>query len=215
MSKKKKNREENVVKVNEKITWDNVREVYENAVKTYSLVVAGLMKIANKYKEEIDKVPNLRKILDGASKTLLDQKVLINGVALTHIEVCDKEDKNCFKIPNSPEVSEVLGIDFNPEVKELLVRFKTGPVNENDQEEVSKALNAILSYTAIMGNLYTILKNAIDVLVTELEKYMRSLPEDEAAKLEEKLKAEKEDAEVYDNLQKETEKAAVQIAKGE
>ena len=198
----KKNTNVTKKETKQKPMWDELKENYKNAVQTYKLTIQGLMRVGNKYKELVNRSEDLRRIIDGASKTLLGQKVILNGLALAHIELCKENKDDCFEIKNTPELAKVLGIDYDENVKVLNVRFKTGEINLNDEKELQKTIEIAYSYAGLLGNILITYKNFVSTFVTEAERIITNLPDDEREKIEKMLEEEKEELKEFENIDK-------------
>jgi len=145
-------------------TWEELEAVYKSTAQTYIISANYLKNMYNKYKELIDKNPNTKKILDGASKTLMDIKKMIDVLALTHVEPAkgDEPDTEVFPGPDGK-----------------LLKFKKGPIDEDDEKTIRNVIKTLIAYSNLNVNIFTTTKNAIACVLTDLEKILDSIEDEE------------------------------------
>ena len=186
MSKKPKNE---VKEVN----WKELETMYKSAAETFIISVNYLKNIYSKYKDLIDKNPNTKKILDGASNTLIGIKKIIDTTALSHIEEATEEDKKHTEVFEGPNGK--------------LLKFKSGPIDENDEKLVESVIKISMSYSNLISSIYTTTKNAIDSILTDLEKVLNEMTdEDERNKYLALLESDKKELKEGDNNGESTKK---------
>ena len=176
-----------VKKENRKATWEEVRDTYKSTVSVYLTASSYLKNFYNKYKKIIDKNPATKKVIDGAANTLIGYRKMLDGLALGHIEKATEEDvKNnveTFKGPNGE-----------------LFKFKTGPIDEDNDKDVEIAIKTLISYGNITNNIYTLLRNTISVLLKDLENIINNIKDEkEREEFIKMLEADKEEMKEGDN----------------
>jgi len=149
-------------------TWEELEAVYKSTAQTYIISANYLKNMYNKYKELIDKNPNTKRILDGATNTLMDIKRMIDTLPFKHIELATEKDKEN-------------GIEVFPGPDGELLKFKKGPIDEDNEELVNDVVKILLAYSNLNANIYNTTKNAIACVLTDLEKILDSI-EDEKEK---------------------------------
>ena len=174
----------------EPATWEELEGAYKATAQTYLMVSSYFQNLYKKYKDLIDKEPNIKLILDGGANTLIGIKKMIDTLAISHLEEANKEDKE-----NGVEVFE------GPDGK--LVKFKSGVIDTNNDKETEVIIRNLLAYTSLTGNLFIVSKNTVSSLVADLEKVIDNL--DDEAEKEKFLKLLESDKEDIEALNKEGE----------
>ena len=186
---------------NKPTKWEDLEQAYKATAQTYLMVNSYFINLYKKYKELMDKEPNVVAILDGGANTLLGIKKMIDALAVSHITPATDKDKE-----NGVEVFE------GPDGK--LSKFKTGNIDTDNDEETELVIRNLLAYTSLSGNLFIVSKNTISSLVTDLEKVINEL-EDEAEKEKFLKLLESDKKEIDEAVEKEEVKEEVTDDKGE
>jgi len=169
---------------NKEARWEELTNAYKTAAQTYAVATSYLTNIYKKYKPIIDKNPNIKLILDGGSNTLIGIKKMIDGLALSHIEPATEEDEK-----NNVEVFK--GKDGK------LMKFKSGVINDEDDELIKSVIKTLIAYSNISGNIFIVTKNTISALVIDLEKVINDIEdEEEREKYLKLLDGDKEELEI-------------------
>jgi len=147
-------------------TWEELEAVYKSTAQTYVISANYLKNMYNKYKELIDKNPNTKRVLDGATNTLVDIKRMIDTLPFKHIEPATEQDKKN-------------GIEVFPGPDGKLLKFKKGPIDEDNGELVNDVVKTLLAYSSLNANIYNTTKNAIACVLTDLEKILDGIENEE------------------------------------
>ena len=166
---------------NKTSNWEELKDNYITVVNTYRLISQYLNTLYTKYKPIVDDRMDIKKTLDGAQKTLDDIKKIIVILSTRHIVETDENDKSeKFKSKDGK-----------------YYKFKDGPINEENEEEIKTVIETLVAYKNLLGNMYITVKNATAIFITDIEKAINSI-EDEQEK-EKYLKLLGEDKEEYNN----------------
>ena len=141
-----------------KATWDSLTEAYIGFTQTYILAEQYLKNIYEKYKPLLDKNENTKKILEGTKRTLKGLSGIAGKLAISHLE----ENEN-----------------GNLTIKNKKYSFKTGEINEENNELISYIINTLIAYANLTNSVHVLIRNSTSALVIDLEKIINDLDNEE------------------------------------